>query len=63
LYLARDLIPGNMRPEAGEELEPHVVAWREALLWVLDGRIRDAKTMVASLLWERLRGDRHPGFI
>ena len=55
LYLATDLTPGEMHPEPGESLEPHVVAWSDALKWVLDGTIRDAKTLVALLLWERLR--------
>jgi len=56
LYLATDLTPGDTRPEAGEDLEPHVVLWSDALEWALDGTIRDAKTLVALLLWERLRG-------
>jgi ADP-ribose pyrophosphatase len=55
LYLASDLTPGDMRPEAGEELEPHVVSWSEALRWALNGTICDAKTLVALLLWDRLR--------
>ena len=54
LYLATDLTPGTMRPEAGEDLEPHVVAWSDALGWALDGTIRDAKTLVALLLWRQL---------
>ena len=28
----------------------------KALAWALDGTIRDAKTLVAVLLWDRLRG-------
>lgn len=55
LYLARDLTAGAMHLEAGEDLEPHPVAWRDALAWAADGTIRDAKTLVAILLWERLR--------
>ena len=55
VYLATDLTAGTMRPEAGEELEPHVVAWCDALAWTLDGTIRDAKTLVALLFWDRLR--------
>ena len=56
LYLASELTPGTMRPEPGENLEPRVVPWSEALAWALDGTIRDAKTLVALLLWNRLRG-------
>jgi ADP-ribose pyrophosphatase len=55
LFLAEDLTPGPMQPEQGEQLEPQVVAWRDAVAWCLDGTIRDAKTLVAVLLWDRLR--------
>jgi ADP-ribose pyrophosphatase len=55
LFLAEDLAPGAAQPEKDEELEPRVVAWPEALGWALDGTIRDAKTILALLLWERLR--------
>jgi ADP-ribose pyrophosphatase len=59
LYMAQELTPGPLHLEAGEQLTPHVVAWSEALAWVLDGRIHDAKTLVALLWWDRLRtGDR-----
>lgn len=55
LYLASDLTPGKMNLENDEDLEPEVVAWRDALAWALDGTICDAKTLVALLLWDRLR--------
>jgi ADP-ribose pyrophosphatase len=55
LFVAQDLTAGDMRPEADEQLEPHVVSWSEALAWALDGTIRDAKSLVAILLWDRLR--------
>lgn len=55
LFVATGLTPGQMRPEDDEEMEPVLVLREEALNWVLDGTIRDAKTMVAILLWERLR--------
>jgi ADP-ribose pyrophosphatase len=55
LFQAEDLIPGPMHLEPGEELAPQVVAWTEALRWIQDGTIRDAKTVVALLLWDRLR--------
>jgi hypothetical protein len=44
-----------MRPEADEQLQPEVVAWEQAMAWALDGTIQDAKTLVALLLWDRLR--------
>jgi ADP-ribose pyrophosphatase len=55
LYLARDLTPGPMSLEPGEHLTPQTITWRDALAWALDGTIRDAKTLVGILLWERLR--------
>ena len=55
LYVARELTAGTMAPEADEQLEPITVGFEQALAWVLDGTIRDAKTMVALLLWEKRR--------
>ena len=55
LFVAEGLTPGAMRPEADEQLEPRVVAWEQAVAWALDGTVRDAKTLVAVLLWDRLR--------
>jgi ADP-ribose pyrophosphatase len=55
LYLAEELTPGPMQPEADESMEPQVVPWEQAMAWALDGTIRDAKTLVALLLWDRQR--------
>jgi ADP-ribose pyrophosphatase len=55
LFLAQDLTPGAMQLDEGEELHPEIVSWDDALRWALDGTIRDAKTMIALLLWARLR--------
>jgi ADP-ribose pyrophosphatase len=52
LFVAEGLTPGPARPEADEDLEPLVVTWDQALRWVHDGTIRDAKTLVALLLWQ-----------
>ena len=60
LFLAQDLTPGDMRPEAEEKLEPQVVPWGQALAWTRDGTIRDAKTLVALLFWEQVRGGAEP---
>lgn len=56
LYLARQLTPGPMSLEPDEELEPVTVSWADAMKWVMDGSIRDAKTMVA-LLWFQKRNN------
>lgn len=55
LFVACELTPGPMNLEADEELEPHLVSWQQAMTWVLDGTIRDAKTILALLLWEKIR--------
>jgi ADP-ribose diphosphatase len=55
LFVAQDLTPGPFRPEADEHLEPVTVPWADALRMVLDGTIKDAKTVTAILLWDRLR--------
>jgi ADP-ribose pyrophosphatase len=57
LFVAEVLTAGQSRPEADENLEPHVVAWEQALAWALDGTIRDAKTLIALLFWQHLRND------
>jgi ADP-ribose pyrophosphatase len=56
LFVARELTPGPIHLEKDEDLQPQVVAWKHALSWALDGTIRDAKTLIAILLWDRLRG-------
>jgi ADP-ribose pyrophosphatase len=55
LFLAQELTPGQMRLEKDEDLQPETVPWAEAVRWALDGTIRDAKSLVAILLWDRLR--------
>jgi ADP-ribose pyrophosphatase len=54
LFVAQDLTPGPMELDAGEQIEPHVVAWEQALAWAADGTIRDGKTLVALLLWQQI---------
>ncbi len=55
LYVAEELTPGTQRLERDEDLETVVVPWSQALAWALDGTIRDAKTLVAILLWNQKR--------
>lgn len=55
LFLATDLAGGPARLESGEQIEPLIVAWPEALAMALDGRIEDAKTLVGLLWYERKR--------
>ncbi|MCE9532631.1 MAG: NUDIX hydrolase [Planctomycetes bacterium] len=56
LFVAEELTQGTARPEIDEQLEPVVVAWDEAIRMALDGTIKDAKTITALLLWDRLCG-------
>jgi ADP-ribose pyrophosphatase len=55
LFLARDLTSGPMRLEADEQIEPQIVPWHDAVHWALEGAIEDAKTLIALLLWDRMR--------
>jgi ADP-ribose pyrophosphatase len=55
LFLCEDLTPGPPRPEPGEQVRPVIVSWSEAIAMVDDGRIEDAKTMVALVICDRLR--------
>jgi ADP-ribose pyrophosphatase len=54
-FAAHDLTPGPPRREEGEQIENLVVPWCEAIAMSLDGRIEDAKTIAALLMWDRLR--------
>ena len=56
LYLCEDLRPGPVRLELDEELETVIVPWQEALAMAEDGRIEDAKTLLALMICDRLRG-------
>jgi ADP-ribose pyrophosphatase len=56
LFVATQLTPGAMHLEKDEDLTPEVVAWSQAVAWALDGTIRDAKTLVAILLWDKMGG-------
>jgi ADP-ribose pyrophosphatase len=56
LYLCEDLRPGPVRPELDEQLETVIVPWDEALAMAQDGRIEDAKTLLALMICDRLRG-------
>ena len=55
LFIAEDLTPGPLKLEPGEQIEPHLITRAQALAWALDGTIRDAKTILALLLWEKGR--------
>jgi ADP-ribose pyrophosphatase len=54
LFLCQDLIPGSTRHELDEKLETVIVPWDEAVAMARDGRIRDAKSLLALLLSDAL---------
>jgi ADP-ribose pyrophosphatase len=51
LFLATSLTAGEMALEAGEEIQPFLCTWEEALNMVRRGDIRDAKTIVGLLYY------------
>ena len=55
LYLCEDLRPGPTNHQLDERLQTVVVPWSDALAMAHDGRIQDAKTMLALFLCDRLR--------
>lgn len=55
LFVARDLRLGPTAREEGEEIENLVVPWDEAMAMLDRGEIRDSKTLVGLLWWDRAR--------
>ena len=54
-FVASDLQQGPPAREAGEQIENLIVRWEEAIAMIERGDIEDAKTMVALLMWDRIR--------
>ena len=55
LFLCEDLEPGPPHLELDERLKTVIVPWEEAIAMVDDGRIEDAKTMLALTICDRVR--------
>jgi ADP-ribose pyrophosphatase len=55
LYLCEDLKPGPTDHQPDERLQTVILPWDEAVAMALDGRIHDAKSMLALLICDRLR--------
>jgi ADP-ribose pyrophosphatase len=53
LFLARDIIPGPARQEADERILPRAFAMAEVLSLARAGKIRDAKTLLGLLCFDR----------
>jgi ADP-ribose pyrophosphatase len=54
LFLATDMQVGDPAREPGEQIENYVVTLAAAKSMILDGTIRDAKTMVGLLMFENM---------
>lgn len=54
LFLATGLTPGPMDLAPGEQIEPLLCTWDEAMRMIRDGRIRDAKTIAGLLYYQAL---------
>lgn len=54
LFLAQDLRPGPAHPEPDEEIRTEVTPWDRAMELALGGEIRDAKTLIALLWFDRI---------
>jgi ADP-ribose pyrophosphatase len=52
-YLATSLMAGEMALEPGEDIQPFLCPWEEAIALARRGEIRDAKTLVGLLYYER----------
>jgi ADP-ribose pyrophosphatase len=61
LFLARGLKAGKAALEPGEQIEPLVVPWSEAMRMVVDGSIEDAKTLVGLFHYDRVLGEQQAG--
>jgi ADP-ribose pyrophosphatase len=55
LYLCEDLRPGPAQHQLDEQLQAVIVPWEEAVAMAEDGRIEDAKTLIALMICDRLR--------
>ena len=55
LFLCEDLTAGSLQLEPDERLRPVIVPWADAVEMALDGRIEDAKTIIALLLCDPRR--------
>jgi len=60
LYLAEQLQPGPMALEPGEDIQPLLCDWEEAMEMARRGDIHDAKTLVGLLYYRTFRATSAP---
>ena len=51
IYTAEGLVESSKSPDEDEFIEHLTVPFRSALDWVIEGKIRDSKTVIALLFW------------
>jgi ADP-ribose pyrophosphatase len=54
MFLAEELVHEGAALDAGETLEVFVEQWQQLLLWVRDGTVTDAKTMLGVMWLEKV---------
>ena len=57
VYVAQDLIAGEAEPEDTEQLSVQKMPFKQALQWVMDGKITDSISVAAILKWELLKNN------
>jgi ADP-ribose pyrophosphatase len=55
LFLCEDLTPGPTAHQPDERLETVILPWQKAMALLADGTIRDSKSLIALLLYDRMR--------
>lgn len=55
VYVAQDLIAGDAEPEDTEDLKMIKMPFKEAVQWVMEGKITDSISVAAILKWELLK--------
>jgi type II secretory pathway component PulM len=57
VYVAQDLIAGEAEPEETEQLTINKIPFKQALQWVMEGKITDSISVAAILKWELLKNN------
>jgi len=55
IFAAWDLKPCAAKPDEDEFLQTRIVSLERCYEWILKGRIKDSKTIIALLAWERYK--------
>ncbi len=58
IYLAEELSAGESEPDEDEYIDHRQIPLSQAVEWATTGKIIDAKSIIAILMYERQRMDR-----